>query len=119
MNGNNILIYKDGTLIGAVKGHDISTDSDTIEVSTPSSGQWKTYIKGRKSWEVSVNYLVTAASDLGALLNVGGTYTLKIQARDSQTYVSGSAILTSCKITASRSNLVKGSFTFRGTGALA
>lgn len=118
MNGNNILIYKDNTLIGAVKGQDISADSDIIEVSTPSSGQWKTYIKGRKSWDVSVSYLVLAESGLDDLLDVGESYTLKIQVRGSQTYVSGSAILTSCKITANRSNLVKGSFTFKGTGPL-
>ena len=119
MNGNNILIYLGSTLIGGMKSNNIETSCDSVEVSSPATGEWKTYIEGRKSWSVSVSYLILAASGLSDLLTVGTSYTLKIQGRGETSYLSGTAILTNCKITATRGNLVQGSFTFNGTGALA
>lgn len=121
INGNNILIYKGGTAIAGVKSNEIQVGCETIEVSSPSTGAWRQYIAGRKEWSVNVGYLVLATSNVRDLLNVGTTYTLAFKERGAadSAGVSGSAILTTCKITAIRGNLVQGSFQFTGTGALA
>ena len=122
MNGNNIII---GTMSGttftpiaATKSNEMQTDCETIEISSPSVGDWRTYMAGRKSWSVQVSFLVTAASNIRQLLNVGTSYTIVMRDRTNTSSVSGSAIMTTCKISATRGNLVTGSFVFKGTGAL-
>lgn len=122
--GQNIIILRGGTAIAGVKSNEIQSGADTIEISSPNSSQWKEYIAGRKEWSVNVNYLVAATSALDAasslkdLLKVGETYTLLIKDRDASTSVTGNAILTTCRITATFGNIAQGSFQFRGTGAL-
>ena len=120
MTGNDIIIMKGGTAIAAAKSADVQTKADTIEVASASSGAWKDRIAGRKDWSVSVGYLVTSDTGLSDLLTVGTTYTLVICGRGTgATSLTGSAILTTCKITATRGNLVQGSFQFDGCGSLA
>jgi hypothetical protein len=118
--GNNILIYRSGTAIAGTTSNEIQSEADLIEISSPTSGQWKEYIEGRKSWSINVSYLVLAYNGVRELLNVGTTYTLKFRGRNSSdsTGVQGTAILKSCKITATKGNLCQGSFQFVGTGAL-
>ena len=120
INGNNILVYKDGTAIAGVKSNDIVCDCELIEISSPSTGAWRQYIAGRKEWSLTVGYLLLASSDVRALLNVGSSYTIKVKGRsDSDSNgVSGTAYLKTCKIDAIRGNLVQGSFQFVGTSAL-
>ena len=122
MNGNNIII---GTMSGttftpiaATKSNEMQTDCETIEISSPSVGDWRTYMAGRKSWSVQVSFLVTTASNIRQLLSVGTSYTIVMRDRTNTSSVSGSAIMTTCKISATRGNLVTGSFVFKGTGAL-
>ena len=118
--GNNILIYRNGTAIAGTVSNEIQSGAELIEISSPTSGQWKEYIAGRKSWSINVSYLVLAYNGVRDLLNVGTTYTLKFRGRNSSdaTGVQGTAILKSCKITATKGNIVQGSFQFTGTGTL-
>lgn len=120
INGNNVLIYRNGTAIAGTISNEIQTGAELIEISSPTSGQWKEYITGRKSWSVNVSYLILANNGVRDLLNVGTSYTLKIRGRNAtdDTGVVGTGILKSCKITATRGNLVQGSFTFQGTSSL-
>lgn len=120
MNGNDIIVYWDGTPIAAVKSDSINTGAETIETSSATNGQWRTYITGRKEWSLKVNYLVLANSGVRDLLKVGTTYTIKVKGRGATdaSGVTGSAILTDCTIQATRGNLVTGSFDFKGDGAL-
>lgn len=118
--GNNILIYRNGTAIAGTVSNEIQSGAELIEISSPTSGQWKEYIAGRKNWSINVSYLVLAYNGVRDLLNVGTTYTLKFRGRNSSdaTGVQGTAILKSCKITATKGNIVQGSFQFTGTGTL-
>lgn len=121
INGNNIIIYLNGTAIAGTTSNDMQTSIDMIEIGAPlSSGGWKQFISKRKTWNVTVNYLVLQYSGVQDLLKVGTTYTLKFRGRNSSdsTGVSGSAILKSCKITATKGNLVQGSFQFQGNNSL-
>ena len=122
--GNNIFISLgvNTTPIAGTRSNEIQVGVEKIEISSPTTGQWRQYIAGRKEWSVTVGWLVGSTNDLAQLLNVGTTYTLNIYGRGAESntkILTGSALLTSCKITASRGNLVQGSFSFVGSGALA
>lgn len=120
MNGNDIIFYKNGTAIAGAKSGEISTSAGTIEVASATSGQWREFITGRKEWSLSCGYLITANEDVRNLLVVGTTCAIKVKGRGAadSTGVSGSAIITKCAITATRGNLVQGSFQFQGAGEL-
>lgn len=120
INGNNIIITVGGNAIAGTKSNEIQSDMETIEISSATDSQWKAFVTGRKSWSFTTNFLVLANSDVRRLLTVGTKYTIVIGARGAQStdQVTGSAILTSCKISATRGTLAQGSFSFQGTGAL-
>lgn len=120
MNGNDIIITMDGAAIAGTKSDELQTGCETIPISSPSDGQWNHAIAGRKSWGLTVGFLLGNGNSFTDLLSVGTTYTLLIRSRSgSGSHLSGSAILTTCKITATRGNLVQGAFSFQGTGPLA
>ena len=124
--GNNVLVLAEGTAIASTKSNEIQTDCDVIEISDATDGVWKHYITGRKSWSINVSFLVGSTSVIGTaqpglrdMLCVGNTYTLKFVKRGTTGEgVTGTAILKTCKITASRGNLCTGSFQFVGSGSL-
>ena len=128
-NGNTILVYKGSTLIAGMKSNDVQVSADLIEIASPDTGVWKTYITGRKEATITTGYLVTAAtSALGVsggngvrdLLQAGNSFTLKFKLRDAadSAGVSGTFILKTVKITAQRGALVQGSFQFVLSGTL-
>lgn len=120
IKGNNILIFQDGIAIAGAYSEEVQSATDLLEKSSPTSGDWKEYTDGLKSWSVNISSLVLANTDVRQLLNVGNTYTLKVRERNSadNTGVIGNAILKVCKITATKGNLVQGSFQFTGNGPL-
>ena len=122
MNGKDIIITKkvsnDYVAIAATKSNEVQVDCDIIEIASPTTGAWRTRIAGRKDWSLNVSYLVTAGTGITDLLQVGNTFTLRIQDSDGTNHVDGEAILKVAKQTASIGNLVQGSFQFQGNGAL-
>ena len=117
MNGNNILVYLNNTAIAGLRSNEIQTEVNTIETASPDTGVWRTHIAGRKEWSVSAGWLVSDHSDLAKMLNIGTAYTLRFGDRVGGG-LQGTAILTTCDITATRGNIVQGSFRFVGSGAL-
>ena len=119
MNGANIIVTaEDGTLY-ATRTDEIQTNCETIEIASPASGAWRSYIAGRKDWSISTAFLVGANHIKTDLLKVGQTMRLTIKDKENPaSSLSGSAILTTCKISANKGNLVQGSFMFLGTGEL-
>lgn len=118
MNGNNIIITKNGTAIAATKSHEIQSGCQTIPISSAQDSDWEHLIAGRKSWSVNVNFLVLAASQLDSVLEVGDTVTLVISDRNATKSISGSAIVVTCRETFTRGNIAQGTFQFQGTGPL-
>lgn len=119
INGNNIFIAigTDTTPIAGTRSDDIQVSGETIEIASPTQGSWREFLTGRKEWSVTVGFLVLANTDVAQLLNVNNSYTLKLRTT-STAYLTGSAIMTQCVIRASRGDIVQGSFTFKGNGAL-
>ena len=117
-NGNNVLIYVDGSLVAGTRSDEVQSGCETIEIANPSSGDWRQFIVGRKEWSISQSWLLPAASDLGRLLQVGTTVTIRILGRGAAKGLTGQAIVKTCKVTNTRGNISNGSFSFQGTGAL-
>ena len=132
LNGNIILVQLDGHTIAGTKTTEIQVDSELIEIASATQGTYREYLTGRKQWQVTVNYLLMYATyqdmftypnaSMTDALLVGNSYTLKFKNRanyfDQPITLKGTAILRTCKITATRGNLIQGTFTFVGTGAL-
>lgn len=120
INGNNIIISMSQTAFAVVheKSSKVETSCDMIEVASPSSGEWKKFVAGRKEWGFTTNYLVMAESDLTYLLKVSESYLISIHKRGSNSALLGTAIMTKCEQTYTRGNLVQGVFTFKGITAL-
>ena len=114
-----ITTASNGVLVALAKSCEINIDCDEIEVSSATSGKWKDFIPGRNSWTISVSYIVTAGGLAADILKVGTVVNLKVKDGDTGTPLVGSAIVKTCKVTASRGDIAKGSFSFRGKGPLA
>ena len=124
MNGNVIYISASagGDPIAATKSDEIDTLCELIEKASATQSQWREYDPGRKEWGMTVNWLVTASSDIQKLLYNGGTYTLNVVHRNGSTkttLLSGTALCQQAKVISNRNGLVNGSFVFKGSGPLA
>lgn len=121
-----IIIIDGDNPIAAVKSQDLTSTASTIETASPTQPLWREFIPGRKEWQLTVNYLLVEQSALGVagasgvedILQVGNTFGFVFCDDAGQQAFSGQAILTQCKITDTIQTLAKGSFTFRGKGAL-
>lgn len=60
LHGQRLIIGIDGTPIAGAKSCEISVEVDTMEVASPTSGDWHTHLSGRKGWSITTGYLVTA-----------------------------------------------------------
>jgi predicted secreted protein len=126
VNGKNIFILagedeSSATIIAGTRSNEVRVTCDNIEVSSPTSGQWREYLAGRSGWTVSTGFLVGDASRIKDLLKVRKHYYLVFASKIEDTTtieLKGVAILTECQITATIGNLVQGSFRFVGTGAV-
>ena len=118
--GNNIIVFMNGQAIAGTKSDEIQVDSETIEIASATDQDWVHLIAARKSWSLTVGWLVMANQDVRKLLLAGSVVTIKIKGRGDTDAngLSGSAIIRTCKITATRGNLAQGSFAFVGNGPL-
>jgi predicted secreted protein len=118
--GNNIIVFMNGQAIAGTKSDEIQVDSDTIEIASETDQAWTHYISGRKSWSLTVGWLVLANQDVRKVLLAGSVVTIKIKGRgeSDSSGVTGAAILKTVKITATHGNLAQGSFAFVGNGPL-
>ena len=117
IHGRNIIVKSGGVAIASARSCDLQTECGEIETSNPSDGSWRTFYADRKSWTLSLSYLVTALR--GLQVSVGNTYTIQIVNRDDDNdLLTGQAICVQNDVTATIGNLSQGSFRFRGTGPL-
>ena len=119
INGRKIMLMKGGVVVAAVTSHDVKTEADRLEIASATQGQWREFIAGRKSWEITANYLVLSADTIQGIIQIGQTFLLKSYDRANATnYVQGNAVLEQCRIKATRGFIVEGYFKFRGTQGL-
>lgn len=100
-----------------IKSQDIQTSCDSIETASPTQGVWKVFIAARKEWSLTVGYLVLSTDKVADLLYVGNTFDITIKSGNTN-LLTGTALCTAVKQTATVGNLCQGSFSFKGSGAL-
>ena len=119
INGNNILIYIDGAAVAGTKSNEVQSNRELIEIASPTSGEWREFITGRKDWGFTISWLVSSHSDIEQLLLDAGVVTVRILGRGQSLGLTGKAIVQSCKMTFTRGNLAQGSLQLKGSGPLA
>lgn len=126
MTGNDLLVYiyynSSGGIwlpIGCTKSHEIQHECEMQEVSSPTTGDSKEFLPERKGWSINVSYLVLQDSQVRDVLMVNQRFKISFCPRNDRINgVSGFAYLKVCRITATRGNLIQGTFQFVGDGAL-
>ena len=118
LQGNNLIIYVDGVAVAAAKSCTVTMEVGSID--TAGSGRTKASMPTVKDWSVKTSVLVTSLNGHFAL---SGKVRLSVGVRDGNgelttDRMTGEAIVTSANVSAAVGNLVQGSFSFKGTGAL-
>lgn len=123
--GNNIFIAtNDATLspgttkiIAGTRTNEINTECGSIEIASASQQDWQEIIAGRKSWSLSVGWLLLANADVQKILKVGTMVTVYVKTGSTQ-LLTGTALITQARLTLGQGNLANGSFALKGSGAL-
>ena len=102
-----------------IKSQSIKAQCETIEKSSATQQEWVEVIGGRKSWSLTVRYLVLAGSQVKDVLKVGQMFDITMNESGSTTNkVTGTALLSAVDAEYPTGNLAQGTFTFTGSGAL-
>lgn len=126
-NGNIfiVLAYNGSSYVplACCKSNEIESRCGVIEVASPTQGSFREFIADRKEWTFTTSYLVSTNNTdyyarLADILQVGNTVPIVWRNRQTSEELRGNAIITTCKMTATRGSLAVGSFSFQGTGAL-
>lgn len=62
INGKNLIIKFNGAVIAAAKSCAVEVQTNTMEVSSATDGQWEHSIVGRKAWSFSTDHLVVPSA---------------------------------------------------------
>lgn len=118
--GQNLFIKVNGYMMAGARVSDFQSSCETISKSTPLTSNYKEFVVGRRTWKMTVNYLLLAEANVRTVLNLGTVFELVLVGRNSTDSqgVSGRGIMTECKITSTLGNIVQGTFVFTGTGPL-
>jgi len=109
------------TVIAGTRSEEIQVGTELIEISSPTSGQWREYLAGRSEWSFTTSFLVMASSQVQDLPKSGTKVNVSIVTNEGTATVvllQGEAFIKSAKQTFTLGNLAQGSFQFQGTGAL-
>ena len=102
-----------------IKSQSIKSQCGVIEKASSTQQDWVEVIAGRKSWTLTVRYLVLSGSQVKDVLKVGQTFSITMQEYGSSTNkVTGTALLSGVDAEYPTGNLAQGTFTFTGSGAL-
>ena len=78
MTGKDIYILLNGAPIAATRSDERQTQCEAVEVSGPTTGQWRKFIAGQKQCGFTTNALVFTATNLADLLMAGEEYAITI-----------------------------------------
>lgn len=123
MTGKDVImtLSQGGTALAntKIKSQSIKAQCAVLEKASSTQQDWVEVIAGRKSWSLTVRYLVLAGSQVKDVLKVGQTFSVTMNESGSTTNkVSGTAILSAVDAEYPTGNLAQGTFTFTGSGAL-
>ena len=118
--GINVILYLDNKILGGQLNAQLNRSVNTIDITNKIEGDWKEYLPGTKTWNVSCNgiYLVNneALNDLEKAFIDNKEITLKIQLNNI-TY-EGKAILIEFPLNTIYDSQFKYTIKLLGTGEL-
>ena len=118
--GINVILYLDNKILGGQLNAQLNRSVNTIDITNKIEGNWKEYLPGTKTWNVSCNgiYLVNneALNDLEKAFIDNKEITLKIQLNNI-TY-EGKAILIDFPLNTIYDSQFKYTIKLLGTGEL-
>ena len=123
MTGKDVImtLSQGGTALAntKIKSQSIKAQCATIEKASSTQQDWVEVIAGRKSWSITVRYLVLSGSQVKDVLKVGQMFDVTMNEYGSATNkVTGKALLSAVDAEYPTGNLAQGTFTFTGSGAL-
>ena len=102
-----------------IKSQSIKAQCAVLEKASSTQQDWVEVVAGRKSWTLTVRYLVLSGSQVKDVLKVGQTFSITMQEYGSSTnIVTGTALLSGVDAEYPTGNLAQGTFTLTGSGAL-
>ena len=122
VNGNNLLIYatygSSVQAVAATRSLSVQVGTEMIEIASPTSGEWREYLAGRKNWAINVGWLVSQYADIDKVLLAAQTVTIRIVGRGETYGLTGTAIVQTARVDSNVGTLANGSFAFQGSGPL-
>ena len=118
--GREGLVKISSTTIGELRNYSLTHTSDTVEDSVIGD-TYRTRKASMKSWSASADLFCDEGDAGQILITIGSTVTLNLYPEGdaaTDTYYSGSAIVTQFNPTASYDGLVEASIAFEGNGVL-
>ncbi|MGL4730523.1 MAG: phage major tail protein, TP901-1 family [Clostridium sp.] len=120
--GLDLMMYVGETPIGGQRGASIEMTSETLDVSTKTTGDWTAKINGAKSWTSScegIYFLGDTGYKAAVDAFIAGTsVTVKLSDNGKTIGYTGQAIITSLSIDAPYDDALTYSLEFEGVGAL-
>ena len=108
-----------GDAIAATKSDELQVACEGIPISSPTTGDWTDVIAGRKSWALTTGFLIAATPRFFDCIDMVGMYViLRIKHRTGTVWYEGTALCSQFRVTATKGNLLQGSFSFQGKGKL-
>ena len=119
LKGNDIIVILNGDAIAATKSDELQVACEGIPISSPTTGDWTDVIAGRKSWALTTGFLIAATPRFFDCIDMVGMYViLRIKHRTGTVWYEGTALCSQFRVTATKGNLLQGSFSFQGKGKL-
>jgi predicted secreted protein len=124
-----LILYIGTDVLAQATDFDLEVNKETVDITTLDAAGWKKFLVDLKEWKVSVSALFLRGTEgasetaneevLSSLINSDAAISLAIKsATVGDQYVTGSAFLTSYKMSGSVGDKVTWSSDFQGTGAL-
>lgn len=123
MTGKDVILTlsQGGTALAntKIKSQSIKSQCGVIEKASSTQQSWVEVVAGRKSWSLTVRYLVLSGSQVKDVLKVGQMFDITMNEYGSTTNkVTGTALLSGVDAEYPTGNLAQGTFTLTGSGAL-
>ena len=116
-----MILAINGTPLAASKSCSISKSQSFIEVSSPTSGRWQSFVPKQLGWEISSDCLIgtmDAYKTLDAAWKAGTAITVRFYDTEYNENETGTAYIDKLDLSASKGSLAKMSVSLKGSGEL-
>ena len=119
--GEHLQIAIGGTPLAASKSCNVNKSQSFIEVASPTSGRWKSFVPQKLGWRISSDCLLAtmdAYKTLDAAWKAGTALNIRFHDTEYNANEIGTAYIENLDLVATKGNLAKMSVSLRGSGAL-